>query len=405
MTILPASPTAAPRSNRAVIGVALAGFSAFLDLYATQAILPLLARTFHCSALEASATVSATTTAVALAAPLIGPFADMIGRKRVIVAAVFALSLPTFLAATASGLKGLIVFRFLQGLFMPAIFAVTIAYVSEEWAGMGAGRAMAGYVTGNIAGGVTGRFLSGLIAARLGWTWSFVVLGSLNLVAGVALWALLPPSRRFVRETSMRTSLRAMLAHLITPRLWAAYAVGFNVLFSIVATFTYVNFYLSRPPFQLGTVALGSIFFVYLGGIVVTPIGGRWLDRRGARPVLVVALAVASCGVLLTLVPALWAVLTGLTVCASAIFVCQSAANSYVGAAAGRARSSAAGLYVSFYYLGGTTGATIPGLFWRIAGWPGCVAVIVGVQLWTAALVLAFWRRPGTEHGVTAATS
>jgi predicted MFS family arabinose efflux permease len=315
----------------------------------------------------------------------------MVGRKRVIVGAVFALCLPTFLASTAVTLQQLIVFRFLQGLLMPAIFAVTIAYVSEEWSGRNVGRAMAGYITGNIAGGVTGRVLSGWVAAHHGWQASFLVLGFLNVAAGFGLFGCLPRSRRFVRERSVRASLRAVFSHVRNRRLWAAYAVGFNVLFSIVATFTYVNFYLAAPPFGLGTVALGSIFFVYLAGLVSTPIAGHWLERVGYRGVLAAAMAVASGGIVLTLVPRLPAVLAGLTLCAAGIFVSQAAAHSYVGAAAGRARSSAAGLYVAFYYMGGTVGALVPAFAWRMGGWPACVLCIVGVQLATACLALRFW--------------
>ena len=56
-----------------------------------------------------------------------------------------------------------------------------------------------------------------------------------------------------------------------------------------------------------------------------------------------------------------------------------------IGAIAGRARSSAAGLYVTFYYLGGGLGATVTGWFWRWAAWPGCVALLAGISL------LSFW--------------
>jgi MFS transporter, YNFM family, putative membrane transport protein len=385
----------------AVIAVGLAGFSAFLDLYATQSLLPLLAGVFRASALQVSMTVSATTTAVALAAPIIGPLADVAGRKRVIVGAVFCLSVPTLLAASSRSLMELLLWRFAQGLFLPAIFAVTIAYVSEEWEGRALGRAMATYVTGNIIGGVSGRFLTGLVAARFGWHWSFVLLGVLNLVAGLCLLRWLPSSKRFRAEPKVLATFRMAGRHLLNPRLWAAYAVGFNVLFSIVATFTYVNFYLAGPPFRLGTVALGSIFAVYLAGAVVTPAAGRWLGRVGYRTVFACAMGFALAGVLLTLVTQLVAVLVGLTMCASGIFVCQAAANSYVGAAAGRARSSAAGWYVAFYYAGGTAGATLPGLVWRAHGWVACVALIATVQCLTAACALLFW---GRATGIQAAS-
>jgi len=51
------------------------------------------------------------------------------------------------------------------------------------------------------------------------------------------------------------------------------------------------------------------------------------------------------------------------------------------GAIAGHARSSAAGLYVTFYYLGGSAGATLTAWFWRWKGWPGCVALLGLISL------------------------
>jgi MFS transporter, YNFM family, putative membrane transport protein len=82
----------------------------------------------------------------------------------------------------------------------------------------------------------------------------------------------------------------------------------------------------------------------------------------------------------------------GLALCASGIFVSQSAANSYIGTVASQARSAATGLYVGCYYAGGSVGAVLPGLIWPLGGWTGCVVLIVVLQLSTAALALYFWR-------------
>ena len=75
-----------------------------------------------------------------------------------------------------------------------------------------------------------------------------------------------------------------MLRHLRNPRLVATYAVGFCVMFSLLGTFTYVNFYLAAPPFGLSTAALGLLFVVYLVGAVVTPTRGT--GDRSLRPSL-----------------------------------------------------------------------------------------------------------------------
>ncbi len=381
----------AHRVDRRALGVGLAGFAAFLDLYATQGMLPFLGSEFKVSALAASTTVSATTIAVALTAPFAGLLSDRVGRKPVLVAAALLLALPTLLAATAPNLQALVVWRALQGVCLPAIFATTVAYVGEE-SGASVGRTMASYVTGNILGGVVGRFVTALVAAHAGWREAFVILSVFNLVAAAALWLILPRSQHFVREAGGLGSLVRLGTHLKNPRLLAGYAVGFNILFSIVGTFTYVGFYLARPPFSLGTVLIGAIFFVYLIAALVTPWGGRLVDRRGARWVLVAGMGAASAGVLFTALPALWAVMLGLALCATGTFVCQSAANSYIANSSGSARSSSAGLYVSIYYLGGTAGAVVPGIAWRHGGWPACVAVIVGVQLCTAGLAWVGWR-------------
>lgn len=383
--------------NQRELAVALAGFSAFLHLYATQSLLPLLTQVFAASEAAASLTVSATTVAVGLTAPAIGVLADRLGRKRVIVASALGLCLPTWLAATAADLPQLIGWRFAQGLFMPAIFAVTVAYVGEECAGSGVGRAMAAYVTGNILGGVCGRFLAGAIAADWGWRWAFVLLGCINLVTGAAIWHWLPPSQRFRPERTIGTSARVIGQHLRDPRLRATYAVGFGILFTNVSTFTYVSFHLAAPPFQLGIAALGSIFFVYLPAAAITPLAGQWIDWIGYRLALVAAIATAAVGVTLTLVPSLGLTIAGLAIAAAGVFVCQSAANSYVSTVTHRARSAAAGLYVAFYYLGGSLGALLPGLVWPWGGWPACVALIVAVQGMTAAIAFRGWRPQPTS--------
>jgi MFS transporter, YNFM family, putative membrane transport protein len=380
------------KSRLSIVAVVLAGFSAFLHLYATQSLLPLLRQVFHATKVEVSLTVSATTIAVALAAPIIGLLADSLGRKHIIMLAAFGLTIPTFLAATSSSLYELVGWRFVQGLFMPAIFAVTVAYISEEWHRDRIGSVMAAYITGNILGGVLGRFLSGVIAAQWGWRGAFLVLGCLNFLSGTAIWAWLPRSQSFQRELKLSALTANVTLHLRNSKLWAAYAVGFNVLFSNVSTFTYVNFYLSAPPFRLGTAALGSVFFVYLLGALVTPIVGRWMGRVGYRVTLAIAILTASTGVCMTLNPTLWVVILGLAISATGIFVCQSAANSYIGMVSGKGKATAAGLYVAFYYLGGSIGAIAPGFAWSAGGWPACVAMIVSIQFLTAGLALKFWR-------------
>jgi predicted MFS family arabinose efflux permease len=91
-------------------------------------------------------------------------------------------------------------------------------------------------------------------------------------------------------------------------------------------------------------------------------------------------------GAMVTLVPSLWTVILGLTICSSCAFVSQSAATGFVSDIGGEDRASALGLYLCCYYLGGSAGAAVPGLFWRVGGWPGTVALLAVVQVGTLLL-------------------
>jgi len=369
----------------------LAGFCAFLTLFAPQPLLPLLAKAFHASAGAIGLVVTVSTMAVALTAPLTGIVADRFGRKNVIVPAAFLLAVPTILAGLSGNLWQLLFWRFWQGVFTPGIFAVTIAYITEEW-DQGAGAAMSAYVGGTVLGGFSGRMVAALAAAQFSWRWAFVALGVLNLLGGMAIWAWLPAGRKVERPKKRPSNVRAMLRHLRNPRLLATYAVGFCVLFTLLATFNYINFYLAAPPFRLSTAALGLLFTVYLVGAFVTPLVGRLIDRIGHRLTLALAFGGGIAGICLTLLPSLLAVIIGLAMCCTGCFIGHSSASSYLGTVAREARASAVGLYVMCYYAGGSAGSALSGHFWNRNGWPGCVALVAAVQVLTILTATFFWK-------------
>ena len=372
--------------------VVLAGFAAFLDLYATQPLLPLLARTFDATTFRVNLTVTAPTIAVALAAPAVGRLADRIGLRRTILASAFALTVTTALSATASTLTQLILWRFLQGIVTPGIFASTIAYVHEVWPASRAGRGTAAYMSGTVLGGFTGRAVAGMMAADVSWHAAFVALALLNGAVAVVLWLRLPTEPRRHRPALKARGELASVGHLFTNRrLIATFGVGFCVLFTQVAMFTYVTFHLARPPFSLSTVALGWLFVVYLVGAAVTPLSGAWVDRYGHRAGLASAMAVGGTGALLTLLPSLPAIIAGLALCSTGVFIAQATTSGYIGAVTKKDRALAVGLYSTFYYGGGSTGGALPSLVWTRGGWPACVGLVMAVQFIGAAIAYTQW--------------
>ncbi len=391
--------------------IVLAGASAFLNLYATQPLLPLLAERFHASKFAVGLTVTAPTIAVALFAPFVGRLADTVGLRRVIVWSALTLAAATGLAATSTTLGQLIGWRFVQGMITPGVFAASVAYVHAVWPVERAARATAAYMTGTIVGGFVGRASAGLIASRADWHMAFVWLAVGALAIALVLWRTLPDERGSPRRPGPhagrrdgRPSPADGASHLFrNRRLVATWAIGFCVLFTNVAMFTYVTFHLAAPPYSLSTAALGWLFVVYLVGAVVTPLSGRWIDAYGHRIGMTAAMAIGAAGALLTLAPSLWAVVAGLALSSTGVFIAQTTTSSYIGVVTERDRGLAVGLYSTCYYAGGSAGGTAPAIVWNHAGWTGCVALVVVVQLAGTLIALTQWgetRAPDIDYNV-----
>jgi YNFM family putative membrane transporter len=290
-----------------------------------------------------------------------------------------------------------VLWRFFQGLVIPGIFGVTIAYIAEEWPRERVPHVMSLYVSGTVLGGFLGRIFTGVAATHrlipwraASWRYGFVAIALFNLVFGFLLHRWLPPDSPLPARAARE---RDALHHLRSPQLLATFVVGFNVLFALVATFTYVTFYLAEPPFGFSPAQLSALFMVYLVGLVITPAGGYWIARVGSRAALISATAAGTAGVLLTLIPNLVPILLGLVLCSSGVFLCQAAATTYIQRVTpSGGRASAAGLYVMFYYVGGSVAGILPGVLWRYGQWKACVVLIVFVQLITIAIAAAVWK-------------
>ncbi|KQY99782.1 hypothetical protein ASD45_02460 [Pseudolabrys sp. Root1462] len=375
------------------LAVGIAGYFAFINLYSPQAILPMLATDFGTGAAGISTIMTASTLAVAFTAPLTGTAADVLGRKRVIVTALFLLTIPTLMCALSYSLNALVFWRFVQGLVLPPVFAVTIAYIGDEWEPHEVTSAAGIYMSGASLGGFSGRFVTGVLADLFGWRVAWMVIAAMTLVGWLAVLALLPREKKFVRSEGLAASGRQMMQHLRNDQLLATYAVGFGVLFCFILTFTYINFRLAAPPFNLSPSWLGVIFIVYLAGAALVPLSGWAVNRFGRRRFMVPMIGVWIGGVLLTLSSSLWLILAGLTICASCGMLAQAISTGYVSITAKAGRSSAVGLYVTSFYIGGAFGAGLGGLAWTLGGWPACVSLLVGMQVIMAALVYFLWAR------------
>lgn len=377
-----AEPSAAAAFGRTVV-VGLIAFLTLVDLFATQAILPSLARHYGVTPAAMGLAVNASTIGMAVAALAMAFVGRRIDRRIGVTAALALLAVPTALLAIAPDLATFTALRIVQGLAMSTAFALTLSYLAEHCSMAAAAGAFAAYITGNVASNLFGRLLSAAAADTLGLAGNFHLFAALNLAGAVLAFVALGASKP-MPPAGVPTSPFALIgSHLRNRALRTDFAIGFLILFAFIGTFTYVNFVLARPPIALGAMALGFVYFVFLPALLTTPLAGGAVRRFGTRRSFGGALSVAIVGLPMLLSSGLAVVVTGLALVGVGTFFAQATATGFVGRAATDDPGSASGMYLASYFAGGLVGAAVVGQVFDRAGWPAAVAVIA------AALVVA----------------
>lgn len=379
------------RERLAVVASGVGGLSV---LYATQPILDALARDLDASASAAAWTIAGSTLGVAISAPVAGAVSDRLGRRAVIAWALVGVLATTLLCAVAPTLWALVAVRIAQGMLVPFVFSTSVAMIPEAWPGPPSVRLGALQVAGTALGGFLGRLVSGL-AAPLGWQWSFVAVAVVVAVALAAVVAWLPRDRGFAPSPTVVAGVRGMGQHVRDGRILATCVVGAALLALQVGSFTYGSLALVAAPHDLAEWQVSLVFVVFLLAIVVTPRVGAVVARLGLVPTFVLAVVVGLAGLALAAVGAAgptWAIVAGLALTCVAVFAGQSCATGFVARHVTVARSSAVGLYLTAYYLGGAAAAVALGPVFSASGWLGCVVALAVVLALSAPVAALAWR-------------
>ncbi|HEY6099524.1 MAG TPA: MFS transporter [Anaeromyxobacter sp.] len=391
--------------NRERLALYAGTIVAYADMYLTQAVLPVLSSEFGVGAAHAGLTVSVVVLAIAAASPLYGPFSDAAGRRRVMAISTALLALATLACAFARTFGALVVLRALQGLFVPGMTAVSIAYAGDRFHVRELPAVVGGIISASLVGGLLGRVLAGAIAAHLGWRTAFAVFAVLTAGAAILLARGLAAAEARGRH-GLGAAWAGMLRHLRDPPLLGAYLVGASLFFGWIGIFTFLPFRLAAPPYRLSTGAISSVYLVYAVGALVSPVAGRLSTRIPPRRLIAAGLAAEGIGIGMLVARPLPLMLVGLAVLVAGAMTAQAIAPAFVNMTARTAKGGANALYLTAYYVGGTLGASLPGLALQAVGWGGVVlacASAVGIALLANALLCGRAPRPAGDGGEAAA--
>ncbi len=268
--------------------------------------LPVFARSFGVSALEASSVISAFALVRFITSPLSGALVDRLGERMVMSTGLIIVAVSSALAGFSQTFAHLLVLRGIGGLgssmFTVSAMALLLRVVDTDQRGRAAGAFQGGFLLGGVAGPAVG----GLVVA-----WSirapfFVYAATLTAAAIVAM-VFMAKSRLREREEQVSGGQASKLEELRSALKDRAYqaALGTN----LVTGFVLFGMRVSAVPLFVtegmergaSLTGIGFLVSAAIQAVLLLP-AGRIADTQGRRKALIVGTLGTTAGmVVLTL--------------------------------------------------------------------------------------------------------
>lgn len=341
-------------------------------LYAPQPLLPLLATEFQISRDLAASLTTIAFLPLCIAPLLYGRILSSFTPRQLLRWAVLILAITVLLFPLCSTVWSLFTVRLLQGLMIPAILTAMMTYVSTECAVGEIRQTMGIYIASTIFGGLLGRTMSGSIASLIGWHYSFYILGCSLLIGFLLLGFLSPgqPPQKDHRRGQILDILRKK-----NPR--RTYITVFCMFFVFAAIMNYLPFRVTELDATASEMRIGFMYSGYLLGIV-TALNAVRISRflGGTARTMMIGLAGLILALAGMLNPGTTTLFLFMFPFCGAMFLVHSLASGYLNNLGLKNKGMVNGLYVAFYYGGGTLGSSLPGPIYHHFGWPAFIVLL-----------------------------
>ncbi len=235
-----------------------------------------------------------------------GPIADRFGRVRTMMFSILCFSLFTLLAAFATGVWSLAVFRFMAGVGIGGEWSIGAALVSEDWPEerrtMGAALMHTGYYIGFFLAGIANIF----IGSHYGWRAMFALGGVPALLIGLIRNNVHEPARweSKVQELGARFTMHRAFLKLFSPQYRRRTIV--NCIYLIVSlaglwagsvyaptAMTYIAQRAGKTAAESARLASYSTALLGVAtvlGALIVPFLADWLGRRATLAIFYVVM-------------------------------------------------------------------------------------------------------------------
>jgi YNFM family putative membrane transporter len=320
------------------------------------------------------------------------------GRWNILLTSCALAALVGLLVPMSHSLTELVVLRGLQGFLLAGVSAILMAYVGEEFEPTAVIPAMGICAAGNALGSLIGQMLPAwIVGSTQSWQWALGTLAVLVLVGTAVCAATLPRSRFFVSSTaSYAQEAKLFLSHLRNPRLLVIYMLIFCFMGAIISIFNGLPFRVESPPFNISPSVYSSFFLVILVGVITSRVAGVVAGRIGIRSTLLSTVIVMIAGVVLMVIPAVWAMVLGGALIVGGAYAGYTCLTSLSAKIVNKGRAQAFALFLASSFSGSAVIGLIGVEIAVVGGWLGLLSY-VGVLLVAGFLLTLAVQQPKSD--------
>lgn len=366
----------------------IAGISV-ANLYYNQPLLNLISANLGATDFQANLIATISQAGYACGLLFIIPLGDMLSRKHIVMVSFAVLVAVLLIIATAQSIQVVWAASAVLGLcsVMPQIFIpIASQFSAPEYKSRNVGIVLSGLLTGILAS----RVVSGIVGEVWGWRAIYYIGSVLMLLAFFIIARLLPPI-----ASNYRGSYAGLMASV-----WKLYrkypamrisSLRAGLAFgSFLCMWSSLAFKMSEAPFHAGNDIVGLLGLCGIAGALTASGIGKYIRRVGVRRFnyIGVTLHLLAWALLFLGANHYLPIVVGIVVIDIGMQCIQLSNQSLCLGLDPHASNRSNTIFMTTYFVGGTTGTFLSGLGWGAAGWTGVVAVGISLTLLSGIVTL-----------------
>jgi EmrB/QacA subfamily drug resistance transporter len=172
-----------PQEKSALFVASITSFMGPFVISSVNVALPAIQKEFNADAVQLSWIATALLLAVAVTLVPAGRIADIHGRKKIFTWGLSLYTLASLLAAFASSIEMLILFRIFQGIGSAMFLTTGMAIITSIFPPKKRGKAIGIYVSAVYIGLSMGPFVGGILTQNIGWRSLFVIVVPMGVLS------------------------------------------------------------------------------------------------------------------------------------------------------------------------------------------------------------------------------